>query len=219
MIEIARRILLHRRAPIRREVVPADAHWEWRIFRDTVPLPGRAVVEPVEPVVEETYFLSARSSFSVKIRADHLEIRRLERVDIHGFEQWRMIHDFSFPLSPAGVATVCVNLGVPGPELTQPVDAAALRDIMMALAPTVVVVPVLKVRTPFQFGGCRGEHVSLTIGAVRREMLALEGNDPVRLRTAVESLGYAKLANVNYPRGLKLACGIPRLPDRQPVIV
>jgi hypothetical protein len=184
--------------------------WEWRIFEPRLRLPDSpdvALKVPEAPSTE-TWLLSPCSSFSVRVSEKHLEIKRLERIDRRGLELWRQIHRDRFPVNAADVATVCTELGIPRLELAGPVDLEQFLRSMRDAAPDVVVATIDAVRTPFQFAGCRGEHVVLTIGDRRWETVALAGQDPGVVHAALQRLGYSQIANVNYPAALKRMLGI-----------
>lgn len=198
------------RKPTDPAVAAVVPRWEWRIFRPTLPWPAEAVPHADGDVEAsaDTYLLASGSSFNVKIRRGRLEIKRLERMDEHGLEQWRPIHAFQFPLTPDQVATTCVDLGVCAPDVDTPIDVEAFLHVMRD---KVRVVPVVKRRVRFKLRGCRGEHATLIVDGERWMTIAIEHQDSRHLQQAVESLGYHTSANIRYPRALKVICGLARV--------
>lgn len=192
----------------------SNATWEWRTFDSPVILPigDDLIVEPREPERLETWLLSPCSSFSVCIVGDQLEIERLVSIDRRDLELWQVIHRYHAPLTPAAVAAVCVDLGLPDFELEEPVSIAELLVLMRAEAPAVVVAPVRVERTRFHFGGCDGERVAMAVGDQRCETLALRGHDAGAVHAAVRRLGLSQAMNMNLPRALKLMLGIASQP-------
>ncbi|HUH21383.1 MAG TPA: hypothetical protein VLZ09_05885, partial [Gaiellaceae bacterium] len=95
-----------------KEVVP---RWEWRTFGHDFGDGERwFAAREAERAEEsdETYVLSRESDASVKVRGGQLDVKRRERVDDAGLEQWRPVLKASFPLSAADVGTALETLGV-----------------------------------------------------------------------------------------------------------
>ena len=89
--------------------------WEWRQFGD---IQARLEETGPERVQEsdELYLLSPVSDASVKVRDGLMDVKRLQRVDEHGLEQWLPVLKAPFPLTPDGVSVVARALEMPAPE-------------------------------------------------------------------------------------------------------
>jgi exopolyphosphatase / guanosine-5'-triphosphate,3'-diphosphate pyrophosphatase len=189
-------------APIRADPMNVVPRWEWRVFGTDLSLPNAAglVMTDTSGPDTETYLLTPRSTFSLKVRDGHLEVKRLEAMDHRDLELWRPIHRFPLPLTPDAVATVCVLLGLTVVELVGPCDLQRLVGAVEG----VTVVPVVKRRWRFVGEGFVGEHTTLTIGDEPWTSIAVEGEDPDAVYAGVRALGLETRANLNYPRALKL---------------
>ena len=190
-------------------VVP---RWELRVFARRLPRvrPDPAVSEARDPPRRETYFVSARSLQNVKIRADHVEIKRLEAVDGDGLERWRPTARHGFPLGSSDIADIgaALNVTFPG-TLRAPVNRAGLLAAIASLAPMVVAVPLTKWRRQFVVAGCHGERVTLVVRGRHWESMALEDPDRDRVMRAAALLHLNDLPNTSYPAALKAIVGMP----------
>ena len=68
---------------------------------------------------DELYLLSPVVDVTVKIRADLMDIKRRQRVNGDGLEQWAPIMKAAFPLPAADVSRVFAALAVPVPSLAR----------------------------------------------------------------------------------------------------
>jgi exopolyphosphatase/guanosine-5'-triphosphate,3'-diphosphate pyrophosphatase len=179
--------------------------WEWRTFGDgfgdadrrLAPLAtGPAVVS------DELYLLGHGTEASVKVRDGLMDVKRLERVDEHGLEQWRPVMKASFPLRKADVALVLDALGAAVPLQRSEYTLEQLVA-MVELA-----VEVHKRRVHLEFGGCMGELSELRSEHGSTRTLALESEDRDLVIAAVRELGLASRHNVSVPRELQALAGL-----------
>ena len=189
------------------EVVP---RWEWRTFGDDL---GEAerwfAAQEAERAQEsdETYLLSSGSDASVKIRGGQLDVKRRERVDDDGLEQWRPVLKASFPLPAADVGKALEALGVdaPLPEGEYPRDR--LLDEVVARSPDLLAVDVHKRREHYTVGEAMAELSEVRTEDGSRRTIAVESEDPAKVVAAVGELGLTSRHNVNMARGLKALAG------------
>ncbi len=190
------------------EVVP---RWEWRTFGDDLGDAERNFAQRSSERVQESdevYLLSRLSDASVKVRGGSMDVKRLERVDADGLEQWRPVLKAPFPLSAAEVGQVLEALGVDGSvaesrEYTQ----ERLVDEVVAPSPELLALDVHKRREHFTVGGAMAELSEVRTGHGSRRTIAVESEDPAAVVAAVRELGLNSRRNVNVPRGLKALAG------------
>jgi exopolyphosphatase/guanosine-5'-triphosphate,3'-diphosphate pyrophosphatase len=185
--------------------------WEWRSFGTDLGAADAAFAAlAVEKVQEsdEIYLLSPVTDANVKIRAELMDIKTLERTDHDGLEQWRPVMKAGFPLGPAEVAAVCAALGVSVPSSR---DANSLDPLLAELgAPGrgVRAVQVHKRRLRSTVNGCMAETTEVVVDGVPVRTVAIESEDAGRVIEAVRQMGLSGFANISYPRGLKAAVGM-----------
>jgi exopolyphosphatase/guanosine-5'-triphosphate,3'-diphosphate pyrophosphatase len=188
-------------------VVP---RWEWRTFASSFGAAERAILAlPPGPIQEsdELYLLSPTTDANVKVRGGLLDIKALERVDAHGLEQWLPVLKAGFPLPSDAVARVCAELGVERPQAREGLDLDSLRAELARRG--VRAVAIHKRRHRYTIGGCTGELTELNADGVATRSVAIELEDPERVRAAVVATGLAGFENTSYPRGLKRLLGFP----------
>jgi hypothetical protein len=163
-------------------------HWEWRTFGARFGA-ADATFAAMEPKLvqesEEIYLLSPRTDAGVKIRADRVEIKRLEQVDEARLEKWWLAVSEPFPLLPGEVDEVCAALGVTA-RLAE--GALSTDELLAALAVPergVRTVADHKLRSHYSVNGCR-------------------------VMATVRELGLAGRENISYPRWLKAGVGMER---------
>ena len=180
--------------------------WEWRTFAasfgDADQRFGKLTPGKVNES-DELYLLSANCDANVKIRDGLMDIKTLEQVDAHGLEQWRPVLKAAFPLAAAAVDTVCAALQV-APLSVQ--DAYALESMQAELthpSRSVRAVPIHKKRQRYTVGGCAAEMTELVADGRATRTVAIESEDPARVRAAVREMALERFENLSYPRGLK----------------
>ncbi|HWI74364.1 MAG TPA: hypothetical protein VNT55_20560 [Baekduia sp.] len=189
------------------------ARWEWRAFGDDFGAAERRLAAGDPDALEESdeaYILSAAGDASVKLRAELLDVKRLERVDEHGLEQWRPVLKASFPMGATDVATIKAALAV---DVDRSVDTL---DELLAADPGVMALRVHKRRCRYTFGGCMAELTDLTTEHGATRTVAVESADRSQLLFALRNLGLDARPNICVARGLKALVGLDG--DRYAVI-
>ena len=183
----------------RSTIVP---RWEWRRFGDVEARLEETGPERVQES-DELYLLSPVSDASVKVRDGLMDVKRLQRVDEHGLEQWLPVLKAPFPLTPDGVSVVARALEMPAPETA---NASYTLDELVALTGARLV-DVHKVRHRYDLGGCAAELTDIRAGSDSTRTIAVESEDPARVVDAVGSLGLSLQPNTCMARGLKALVG------------
>ena len=186
--------------------------WEWRTFAESLGDAERRFGELTPGPVQESdelYLLSPNCDGSVKVRDGLMDIKALEQVDESGLEQWRPVAKSAFPLAPADVARVCAALAVAPLPLREPISLERLRAELAHPSRGVRAVALHKRRRRYTIDGCAAELTDVTADDRATRTVAIESEDPARVRAAVRKLGLAGFENVSYPRGLKRLLGLP----------
>jgi exopolyphosphatase/guanosine-5'-triphosphate,3'-diphosphate pyrophosphatase len=161
-----------------------------------------------EQVSDEVYLLSRRGDSSVKVRDGLMDVKRLERVDHGGLEQWRPVLKAEFPLRGADVGAVWSALGVEVPALARgEYTLEQLRKELIGTDHDLQAVDVHKVRRHYTVAGAMTELSELSVAAGSSPTVAVESEDPERVQAALSELGLAGRENVNVPLGLKALSG------------
>jgi exopolyphosphatase/guanosine-5'-triphosphate,3'-diphosphate pyrophosphatase len=187
--------------------------WEWRTFGpDLGDAEARFKALHVVDVQnsEEIYLVSAATDANVKIRDQLLDIKRLERVDEHGLEQWRPELKAPFPIGASAVARARAVLGLP--ESRPAASALALEQFIAAMTSASVhvrVVNVRKTRTRYLVDGCISELTTVVADGTKLRTVAIEDADAQKVIAAVRSMALGGLPNISYPRALKQLLGLP----------
>ena len=185
--------------------------WEWRTFGDGFGDADRRLAPlatgPAH-VSDEIYLLGYGTEASVKVRDGLMDVKRLERVDEHGLEQWRPVMKAPFPLRAADVAAVLDALGVAVPLERPEYTLEQLVEVVEGQRGDLLAVDVHKRRVRLVFDGCLGELSELRSGPATTRTLALESEDPGVVTAAVRALGLSSRHNVSVPRELKALAGL-----------
>jgi exopolyphosphatase / guanosine-5'-triphosphate,3'-diphosphate pyrophosphatase len=86
--------------------------WEWRTFGARADVFGDRSPER-EQESDELYILSVARGDTVKVRDGLMDVKRLERVNDDGLEQWTPIMKVEFPLSVEQARSILEGLRVP----------------------------------------------------------------------------------------------------------
>jgi exopolyphosphatase / guanosine-5'-triphosphate,3'-diphosphate pyrophosphatase len=190
------------------EIIP---RWEWRGFGSHF---GDAEVrlkaggaDKVEHS-DEIYILSSVREVNVKIRDGLMDIKQLEQIDGHGFEQWRPVLKEAFPLPAATVQAVFAALGVPSSSKPAPSKLEQLLAEVTSVS-RLLALKVHKARTRYHLEGCMAELTEVVTDGYTIRTIAVESEDPAHIAAALRVLGLEGLKNVNYPRGLKQLVKMP----------
>ena len=190
-----------------KEVVP---RWEWRTFGDDLGDAERwfaAHESERAQESDETYLLSSHSDASVKIRGGQLDVKRRERVDADGLEQWRPVLKASFPLSAPDVGKALEALGVDAPLPEGEYPQERLIDEVVARSADLLALDVHKRRAHYTVGGAMAELSEVRTEHGSRRTIAVESEEPAKVVAAVGELGLGSRRNVNMARGLKALAG------------
>jgi exopolyphosphatase/guanosine-5'-triphosphate,3'-diphosphate pyrophosphatase len=185
--------------------------WEWRTFGERFgEAESRITSRPRERISEsdELYLLSSTSNASVKVRDELMDVKRLEEVDADGLERWKPVAKAAFPLSETTVRTVMDVLG----EVTASPTRAEytldeLLEELVGPSPDLVAVEVHKRRSHYTIGGCMAELSEVRVERGSRRTIAIESEDPDRVKAVIRELGLDSLPNVSLPRELKTLLG------------
>jgi exopolyphosphatase/guanosine-5'-triphosphate,3'-diphosphate pyrophosphatase len=191
------------------EIVP---RWEWRAFGDSFggsenPFAGYEPSGTQES--DEIYLLSPDSSENVKVRDGLLDIKKFQRANADGLEQWKPVLKHGFPLPMAAVMSMFNVLGVTSPTLARgDYTLQQLTDELVASVPGMRVVKVHKTRTRYTVDGCMSEIAQVAADGKATRTIALELEDAAKVIAAVRKLGLESYGNVSYPKGLKRLVGM-----------
>ena len=191
---------------------PIVGRWEWRTFGEHFgAADGRFAELSPERVQEsdEVYLLSPVTDATVKIRADLMDIKRRQRVNGDGLEQWAPVMKAAFPLPAPDVGQVLTTLAVPIRSLARTeYTLDQLVDELVQTNRSLRAVAVHKRRTRYTVDGCMAEVSEVRADGRETRTIAIEAEDPERVIAAVRDFGLASLPNVCYPRGLKALLGL-----------
>lgn len=176
--------------------------WEWRTFAKEIALEIDLAAYPRRRHVQsrELYLLAAGSDANAKIRDNTLAVKRLQRIDEDGLEQWKPVMQADFPLGAAVLAEVHRLLALPG-EAAGTIDRNAFVARMES--ESLRIVGIDKVRDLHEIGGCIVEAAGITVAGDAYRSIAAEDVDPDKVLATVRALGLAERANTNYVKFLK----------------
>lgn len=185
--------------------------WEWRTFGEgaTAATSGLGGLAPDRvQETDEVYLLSAESAYTVKVRNELMDIKRLEQVNRDGLEQWSPVMKAGFPLTATDVEFVLSALGVSAsgaaPAAATPTEFV---DELGRTNPDVLAVDVHKRRERFSVHGCIAELTDARAGNASTQTFAIESEDAAQVVAALRALGLEDRPNVSFPRGLKALVG------------
>jgi exopolyphosphatase/guanosine-5'-triphosphate,3'-diphosphate pyrophosphatase len=185
--------------------------WEWRTFGEHFGAAEdrlRALAPERVQESDELYLLSLEGDDNVKVRDGLIDIKRLERVNDDGLEQWLPVMKARFPLSATEVAAVAAALAAAPPPPA--FSASTLDDILDELvrpSQDVQAVQVSKRRRHYTINGCMAELTDVHTDRGVRRTIAVESEDPARVIATVRELQLGTFPNVSFPRGLKALVG------------
>ena len=140
------------------------------------------------------------------MRAGLLDLKKLQRVDEDGLEQWEPVLKAGFPVAASDVQSVLAALAV---EHATERTEYTLEQLLGEL-PEVVPVEVHKRRRHVTLGGAMTELSELSTDRGTLRTIAVESEDPALVTAAVRGLGLDLRQNVSVPRGLKTLVGFGR---------
>jgi hypothetical protein len=178
-----------------------DDRWEWRSFDFQPQLWHDAVRDAVRiathTLTAETYFLSAQTTSSVKLRDDCLEVKRLIGTGEYGMELRRRERGREFPLSVHAVACLfdAWRQPVPAVHPVFPTPEHLFAHIAQQL-PDIRVVTVRKWRRMYGSHGCEIDWTRVLISGQLLDSLSVTGPDARTLRGALRALHLERSAAV-----------------------
>ena len=157
---------------------------------------------------DEVYLLSRASDASVKVRDGLMDVKRLERTNDDGLEQWKPVMKATYPLSAADTASVLEALGTAVPALARS-EYTLDQLVAEVIEPSddLTAVAVHKRRERYTIGGCMAELTGVRTAQGSRRTIAVESEDATRVSAAVRELGLGSRRNVSMARGLKALAG------------
>lgn len=181
--------------------------WEWRAFGDglgeaAASLAALGGAERVEES-DEIYLVSTAADESVKVRAEVLDLKLLEKQGAEGLELWHPELKASFPIAADDLHKVLAALGAPVPLERAAYTLCELLDEVIEPAPGLLAVELHKQRRHYELDGCLAETTELTTAAGTAQTIAVESADPQRVAATRHRLGLDGRANVSFVRGLK----------------
>jgi exopolyphosphatase/guanosine-5'-triphosphate,3'-diphosphate pyrophosphatase len=181
--------------------------WEWRAFSASFGT-AESRFESLSPErvekSDEVYVLSLASDASVKLRGGLMDVKHRLSTNDDGLEQWIPAMKASFPLSPADARFVLETLGAADPSLDRPADTI---DDLTRGREDLLVVAVHKRRERYTIGGCMAERTEIRTDKGATRTIAVEAEDPDRVRAVVLELGLGSRRVVCVARGLKALVG------------
>ncbi len=184
------------------EIIP---RWEWRTFTHQPDVETQIATYPLTRQVEssDVYILSELSMENAKVRNDLMDIKSLQVVTKDGLEQWKPVKKEKFPLSLDEVRKMFGVFRVPMPEFSQ--DTCTF-DEFVELVKTddrLICVTVDKSRRLYDVDGCIVEVADLKIAGRSIMTVAVELEDPDKVREIIHMLGLTGLENINYVTAIK----------------
>ena len=194
--------------------------WEWRAFGERFVVaegPFSALIPDRVQESVDLYLVSRDGDSTVKIRDGLMDVKRLERVDENGLEQWIPVMKAPFPLPADEVGRVLADLRMGAPPVER--SEYALGELLEELedaSDDVIVVEVRKRRVRYTLEGCMAELTEARTDIGMACTIAVESEDPAEVVSKVAELGLGSLPNVSYPSWLKMLAGL--VPARFAVI-
>src|SRR3954447_15522054 len=190
-------------SPSASTIVP---RWEWRVFRPSFESADSRFDSLSPQRVEESdevYLLSLHSDASVKVRGGLMDVKhRLSTMD-DGLEQWVPVMKAPFPLAAADAGFVLETLGAVA-SLDGPADTV---DDLVREREDLLAVEVHKRRERYTLGGCMAERSEIRTGTGTTRTIAVEAEDPDRVRAVVRELGLESRRVVCMAGGLQALGG------------
>jgi exopolyphosphatase / guanosine-5'-triphosphate,3'-diphosphate pyrophosphatase len=190
------------------EIVP---RWEWRTFGERFGAAEERLAALTPERVQdsdEVYVLALDSDASLKVRDGLLDVKRLQRVNDVGLEQWMPVAKGGFPLSAEEIARLAEAQHAPAQHLARAeYTLEQFVDEVVGSSPELMAVAVRKHRVHYTVGGAMLELSELRTDHGAARTIAVESDDPARVLATVRDLGLEGRPNVSVPRELKTLAG------------
>ena len=184
------------------EIIP---RWEWRTFTHQPDVETKIATYPLTRQVEssDVYLLSELSMENAKVRNDLMDIKSLQVVTKDGLEQWKPVKKEKFPLALEEVRKMFGVFRVPMPEFSK--DTCTFDEFVELIKTDdrIICVTVEKSRRLYDVGGCIVEVADLRIAGKSIMTVAVELEDPDKVRDTMKMLGLTGLENINYVTAIK----------------
>jgi hypothetical protein len=169
---------------------------------------GKTVLFQARRMPAETYFLSAATSeANVKVRDGLLDIKTKVGETPDGYEIFQPRGKFQFPVRQEDLATILSHLKV---DMKLDQDSYTI-DEFIAMArrqPGMAAVAVEKMRYGFTIDGIICEYAQVWFNGALVESACCESENYAGMRTVIEGLGLAGMANTNYLKAAKQVVGM-----------
>ncbi len=184
------------------EIIP---RWEWRTFTHQSGVEEKVSKYPLTRQVEssDVYILSELSMENTKVRDELMDVKSLQVVTKDGLEQWKPVKKEKFPLSLEEIRVMFGTFRVPMPEFSK---ESCGFDEFVELVKTddrIICVTVDKSRRLYDVDGCIVEVADLKIEGKAIKTVAVELEDPDKVRETMKMLGLTGLENINYVTAIK----------------
>ena len=140
------------------------------------------------------------------MRGGLLDLKKLQKVDDDGLEQWEPVLKAAFPVAATDLQSVLAALAVEH----APERAEYTLEQLLGELPELLAIEVHKRRRHVTVGGAMAELSELSTNRGVLRTIAVESEDPALVTAAVRELGLDLRRNVSVPRGLKELVGLGR---------
>ncbi|GAK56498.1 hypothetical protein U27_03460 [Candidatus Vecturithrix granuli] len=184
------------------EIIP---RWEWRTFTYQTDVEAQISMYPLTRQVEssDVYILSELSMENTKVRDNLMDIKSLQVVTKDGLEQWKPVKKAKFPLPLSEVQAMFSLFKVPMPEFSKEVCTFEEFVELARSDDRIICVTVDKSRRLYDVKGCIVEVAALKIEGRSIMTVAVELEDPDKVREIMQMLGLTGLENINYVTAIK----------------
>ena len=172
--------------------VGREYRWTWCSF-DHQPQLWNDAVRGAERVADraligETYLASEQSTSSVKLRDDHVEVKRLVCSSDDGLQLWHQRPPYLFPLVARDVAELLEDLKAPRPTVAPvlPTPEHLLSYILRAV-PGTRPISVRKWVRMYRIQHCEVERSTVLVGGHLLDTLKFTATDAGALRDALRA--------------------------------
>ena len=193
---------------------PIVLRWEWRTFGTSLQSLREKLMKEVKldkpRESTETYLLCLKSGHNAKIRDGLMDLKWRKEVDADGLELWDPVMKSGFPFEAAKMPKLFEAWGLPMPKLAR--TAYTLEQFLEEIIKPnrdLRAVKITKFREGFDLGGTKAELVKITADGKPMESFCVEHDNKQLMLAATRKLGLDTHQNINYPKGLKQALGLP----------
>jgi len=176
--------------------------WEWRSFGGVFDAIESLMSGPVR-TTHEIYVLCESSETNVKIRDHVIEVKELQRT-LHGLELWTPVFKAPFPLGQESIRRVFELWPLPPPSMAgAPYAELEFITEVVSEVSGLHIIGLAKTRRQAIVDGCVIESGAVNVAGRIVQTVAVEMEDPDRVRRMVHELKLDQFENVNYVNFLK----------------